>query len=231
MQQNSRPIKYHGADLSVHYVLHYTLRRSLFNVPNVYSLAVLFRLNNQTKISQHFTAIRLVSGSLIGNLDTEIFLECQFRGKLQIEVEVLLPWIRVVVEKPMAGPGGAKEVGKRGQLWSPWTSLSGTAPIRINIQNLDVGFHWFISDRSGEITHSLLCNLLSGRSPANHSTQVWAVGISVYCFILLVSAARIDGRINRRCTFGGFSSIVNAALKKNFAGVCSFTSQQFEAWN
>ena len=91
MQQNSRPIKYHGADLSVHYVLHYTLRRSLFNVPNVYSLAVLFRLNNQTKISQHFTAIRLVSGSLIGNLDTEIFLECQFRGKLQIKVEVLLP--------------------------------------------------------------------------------------------------------------------------------------------
>ena len=39
-----------------------------------------------------------------------------------------------------------------------------------------------------------------------------------------ISAARIDGRINRRCTFGGFSSIVNAALKKNFAGVCSFTS-------
>ena len=23
-----------------------------------------------------------------------------------------LPWIRVAVEKPMAGPGGAKEVGK-----------------------------------------------------------------------------------------------------------------------
>ena len=84
----------------------------------------------------------------------------------------LLPWIRVAVEKPMAGPGGAKEVGKRGRLWSPWTSLSGTAPIRINIQNLDVGFHWFISDRSREITHSLLCNLLSGRSPTNHSTQV-----------------------------------------------------------
>ena len=58
----------------------------------------------------------------------------------------------------MAGPGGAKEVGKRGRLWSPWTSLSGTTPIRINIQNLDVGFHWFISDRSREISHSLLCN-------------------------------------------------------------------------
>ena len=40
------------------------------------------------------------------------------------------------------------------------------------------------------------------------------MGVSMYCFILLVSAARIDGRINRRCTFGGFSSIVNAALKR-----------------
>ena len=83
-----------------------------------------------------------------------------------------LPWIRVAVEKPTAGPGRAKEEGRRGRLWSPWTSLSGTAPIRINIQNLDVGFHWFISDRSREITHSLLCNLLSGRSPTNQSTQV-----------------------------------------------------------
>ena len=82
-----------------------------------------------------------------------------------------LPWTRVAVEKPTAGPGGAKEEGRRGRLWSPWTSLSGSAPIRINIQNLDVGFTWVIPDRSREITHSLLCNLLSGRSP-NQSTQV-----------------------------------------------------------
>ena len=52
-----------------------------------------------------------------------------------------IPWIRVAVEKPTAGPGGAKEEGRRVRLWSPWTSLSGTAPIRINIQNLDVEFH------------------------------------------------------------------------------------------
>ena len=83
-----------------------------------------------------------------------------------------VPWIRVAVEKPTAGPGRAKEEGRRGRLWSPWTSLSGTAPIRINIQNLDVGFNWFISDRSREITQSLLCNLLSGRPPTNQSTQV-----------------------------------------------------------
>ena len=43
-------------------------------------------------------------------------------------------------------------------------------------------------------------------------------GLGRGCFnvllILLASVARIDGRINRRCTFGGFSSIVNAALKR-----------------
>ena len=143
-----------------------------------------------------------------------------------------ISWIRVAVEKPTARPGGAKEEGRRWRLWSPWTSLSGTAPIRINIQNLDVEFHWFISDRSREITHSLLCNLLSGRSPTNQSTQVQAVGVSMYCFILLVVLhVCIDGELNRRFTYGGFSSIVNAALKKNFAGISSFTSQQFEAWN
>ena len=92
---------------------------------------------------------------------------------------VILPWIRVAVEKPTAGPGVAKEEGRRGRLWSPWTSLSGTAPIRINIQNLDVGFHWFISDRSREITHSLLCNLLSGRSP-------WVFQCTaLYCWLVL----------------------------------------------
>ena len=92
-----------------------------------------------------------------------------------------LPWIRVAAEKPTAGPGGAKEEGRRGRLWSPWTSLPGTAPIRINIQNMDVGFHWFISDRSREITHSLLCNLLSGRSPTNQST-----GLGRGCFNALL---------------------------------------------
>ena len=35
---------------------------------------------------------------------------------------------------------------------------------------------------------------------------------------------------NTYCTDGEFSSIVNAALKKNFAGISSFTPQQFEAW-
>ena len=100
-----------------------------------------------------------------------------FGGVSQIFINLIgagvkIPWMRVAVEKPMAGQGGAKEEGRKGRLWSPWTSLSGTAPIRINIQNLDVGFHWFISDRSREITHSLLCNLLSGRSPTNQSTQV-----------------------------------------------------------
>ena len=60
------------------------------------------------------------------------------------------------------------------------------------------------------------------------------MGVSMYCFALycwLVLHVCIDGELNRRCTFGGFSSIVNAALKKNFAGISSFTSQQFEAWN
>ena len=28
-----------------------------------------------------------------------------------------VPWIGVAVEKPMVGPGGAKEVGKRRRLW------------------------------------------------------------------------------------------------------------------
>ena len=92
--------------------------------------------------------------------------------------------------------------------------------------------YWFISDRSREITHSMLCNLLSGRSPTNQSTQVQAVGVSMYCFILLVSAARLSmAELNRRCTYRGFSSILNAALQKNFAGISSFTSQQFEASN
>ena len=109
------------------------------------------------------------------------------RFSFQTLIHSFLPWIRVAVEKPTAGPGGAKEEGRRGRLWSPWTSLSGTAPIGI----LDVEFHWFIFDRSREITHSLLCNLLSGRSPTNQSTQVQAVGVSMYCFILLVSAARL----------------------------------------
>ena len=95
-----------------------------------------------------------------------------FRSKFRFCDKFYIPWIRVAVEKPTAGPGGTKEEGRRGRLWSPWTSLSGTAPIRINIQNLDVGFHWFISDRSREITHSVLCSLLSGRSPTNQSTQV-----------------------------------------------------------
>ena len=139
-----------------------------------------------------------------------------------------LPWIRVAVEKPTAGPGGTKEEGRRGRLWSPWTSLSGTAPIRINIQNLDVGFHWFIPDRSREITLSLLCNLLSSRSP-NQSTQVYAVGVSMYCFILLVSAARLSmAELNRRCTYGGFSSILNTALQKNFAGIYFATVRSLE---
>ena len=74
--------------------------------------------------------------------------------------------------KTDGGTRRSQKEGRRRRLWSPWTSLSGTAPIRINIQNLDVGFHWFISDRSREITHSLLCKLLSGRSPTNQSTQV-----------------------------------------------------------
>ena len=57
-------------------------------------------------------------------------------------------------------------------------------------------------------------------------------GVSMYCFILLVSAARLSmAELNRRCTYGGFFSILNAALQKNFAGISSFTSQQFEAWN
>ena len=46
----------------------------------------------------------------------------------------MVPWIRVAVEKLMAGPGRAIEEGRRGRLWSPWTSLSDTAPIRINIR-------------------------------------------------------------------------------------------------
>ena len=58
------------------------------------------------------------------------------------------------------------------------------------------------------------------------------MGVSMYCFILLVSAARLSmAELNRRCTYGGFFSILNAALQKNFVGISSFTSQQFEAWN
>ena len=34
---------------------------------------------------------------------------------------------------------------------------------------------------------------------------------------------------NTRCTDGKVSNIVNAALKKNFAGISSFTPQQFKA--
>ena len=34
-----------------------------------------------------------------------------------VKLHYHLPWIRVAVEKPMAGPGGAKEVGKRRRLW------------------------------------------------------------------------------------------------------------------
>ena len=34
---------------------------------------------------------------------------------------------------------------------------------------------------------------------------------------------------NTQCTDGEFSSTVDAALKKNFAGISSFTPQQFEA--
>ena len=112
----------------------------------------------------------MVFGQLLDGVSTR-FAEMSV-GVVEYKLRQDLPWIRVMVDKPTAGPGGAKEEGRRGQLWSPWTSLSGTAPIRINIQNLDVGFHWFISDRSREITHSLLCNLLSGRSPTNQSTQV-----------------------------------------------------------
>ena len=33
-----------------------------------------------------------------------------------------------------------------------------------------------------------------------------------------------------QCTNGEFSSTVNAALKKNFARVSSFTAQQFKSW-
>ena len=33
-----------------------------------------------------------------------------------------------------------------------------------------------------------------------------------------------------QCTNGEFSSTVNAALKKNFARVSSFTAQQIESW-
>ena len=58
------------------------------------------------------------------------------------------------------------------------------------------------------------------------------MGVSMYCFILLVSAARLSmAELNRRCTYGEFFSILNAALQKKFEGISSFTSQQFEAWN
>ena len=120
------------------------------------------------------SAISLVTDDLLQSRERKLKPNYQVLISRLIDSVALLglPWIRVAVEKPTAGPGRAKEEGRRGRLWSPWTSLSGTAPIRINIQNLDVGFHWFISDRSREITHSLLCNLLSGRSPTNQSTQV-----------------------------------------------------------
>ena len=84
------------------------------------------------------------------------------------------------------------------------------------------------------MTHSLLCNLLSGRSPKNQYSQhrffrPWVFQCTaLYCWLVMHESM---AELNRRCTYRGFSSIVNAALKKNFAGICSFTSQQFEAWN
>ena len=168
----------------------------------------------RTSASKKINLMALIQTLTISTTTFERMKE-KFDGFRQT-VRFGVPWIRVVVEKPTARPGGAKEEGRRGRLWSPWTSLSGTAPIRINIQNLDVGFHWFISDRSREITHSLLCNLLSGRSPriqySQHRYRPWVFQCTaLHCWLVLHESM---AELNRRCTYGGFSSIVNAALKK-----------------
>ena len=66
--------------------------------------------------------------------------------------------------------------------------------------------------------HSLLCNLLSGRSPTNQSTQVKAVGVSMYCFILLVIALHvcIDDIIKQALYLWTIFQYCKCCFKKEF---------------
>ena len=72
------------------------------------------------------------------------------------------------------------------------------------------------------------------RSITNKSVHTrfrpWVFRCTALHYWLVLHVVSIAER-NTQCTDGEFSSTVNAALKKNFAGISSFTPQQFEALN